>query len=1738
MATPWSKERLQPDLTTPRSEEQIQPDLATPRSVVRIQPDLAIPHSEEQIQTTPSWPEKQFQPDLTTHWQEKRFEPSLAEPFGLPSVCTHWPVERNQPSLAPWPVEQNQPSLATPFDLPSVDENSIDEEFQDLGLNEFEEQFQSDFTTSWPEEALQPSLATPWQEKKLEPSLVEPIGLPPVGPHWPVERNQPSSAPWPVERNQHSFATPFNLPSVDEDSIDEEFEDLGSYEFEEQFQSDFLVRCLEDMVPFIEPDDVNTLVHLSVKKNLVSIDVEKSIEAMHENITPQQKFRYLIWDIYSKRQPSLTKFLRHSIDLPYIQSHSRYLSPSFDATPWNMHSLVRSSERPIKKENDVGVFLRLLATLPSGKCLAHDYQSKSAYSVISKIANVFKKKSSIYDLLVKRFSDPRLIRENQPGCKKERINVDEKKDFFMLLLEGCAGRIKDNVAYEWYKNGTYLGQNSPLMCIRIADIIVEGEYTMRRNNKLMASITLCLRTLMDNFRQDLTQRYLETVNVEWPKVKQNTYIKLAVIKSDKSDNLSSYVYQTIRGDADDIHREKGETDYKRAFESIQHGERVIVQGRPGSGKTTLVHKLSRDWADHSIEWGHVKALFLIHLRGFRSRSSINLTDFLECYFTGEDTIKSINDYIISKDGMGICFILDGLDEYQPDDGTVFVFKLIEKKVLSKAIVIVASRPAAVAKYRSTGNNVEVLGFFKNQISDYIDSYKFRSTSSSFMLKEYLMNRPNIHYMCYLPIQLAMICFLYDHFEENGNIFPDTETEVYEQFARHMLLRTFYRQKENFYLTSIFSLPEVEGKLLRNICTLAFDKTFSSMQVLEQADVDLFCAQIDTNSCLGLLTVDRKATICGFQNMYTFCHLTFQEFLAACYVFLSSEDKQPMLIEMCKEKQHMTVVLKFFCGLADFESDNAAMFKSITNSPHLNSLEKIQCSFESKQPITCQHVAKNNTLNITENFLTTRDWWSIRFVIKNASYNPVKCLHLNYSVITEDGTKALTKSIGEECHLPTIQKFKILGNFDCLPLFFINCLHQLQVFCTSVNNRIINVKALYDLRHSNIKIIQFHDNNVPKLAIKFDFVPLKHFLSLSSDVIKKETTSLNFVSILSHIIEKSLNSVNAFLAAELKSQLHTICKSSKCIKLSGTVKNDFKENMMIVASGSQQIQEDVDFILRIQKQTKNFATSNFTLELDTIHFGNCLIVIFVLSTTKNTYFKLFILPNGYVNKLSQKCMDNVESFELEESFHSPKKYLRRLSICKNPNEDLELQQLFDHTLEQLEIKCDEIKHCSYFTESLNKCTELKSFSFHVDYNKTVDCPSSETILVPAMRYMINSLSLKKIEVLKLKNCNLNGILSLSLVPALRTWITLRELCLKNCSITGKSVTSLVQAITACTQLTALDLSCNDIGNEGCQALAVSMLHKCSEICSFPHLKRLDLSNCNINNAGISFLANVLKNYSSLKFLGMARTTLKNLSLEELFLSFQNSKNLTEIDLSHSALESFSVFSTPLLKSLQILKLRACKPKDISLAPLMKNEFLMSSLHVLDLSENNWPVSDLIQMFDLTKGLQELSLSDLSLFVNDTKYLAGALNKLRNLNVLRFNGFSMTLVDPEFVQFITNENITILELRDLECKKSVYCEICSKVKYATSLHSLDLSHNLEINNASRMLSESIMHCQKLNILRLCDCGIRKNEADELAAAIIACESIRSIDMSQNDFDDVHNELISSKFAYCDHLITFQV
>ena len=90
-------------------------------------------------------------------------------------------------------------------------------------------------------------------------------------------------------------------------------------------------------------------------------------------------------------------------------------------------------------------------------------------------------------------------------------------------------------------------------------------------------------------------------------------------------------------------------------------------------------------------------------------------------------------------GKGVCFIFDGLDEFSPPDGNKsIVYKIINKTYLSQSTVIVASRPAAIAKLRNRADKViEVLGFLNQQIFEYFDYYPFSDSSKPRKLRVYL-----------------------------------------------------------------------------------------------------------------------------------------------------------------------------------------------------------------------------------------------------------------------------------------------------------------------------------------------------------------------------------------------------------------------------------------------------------------------------------------------------------------------------------------------------------------------------------------------------------------------------------------------------------------------------------------------------------------------------------------------------------------------------------------------------------------------------------------------------------------------------------------------------------------------------------------------------------------------------------------------------------------------------------------
>ena len=188
----------------------------------------------------------------------------------------------------------------------------------------------------------------------------------------------------------------------------------------------------------------------------------------------------------------------------------------------------------------------------------------------------------------------------------------------------------------------------------------------------------CVRTRSDTISSEaehLRKMYSNEREVprnSWPPVGTNTFISLVLIK--QSGEIARNYDYSVRGDMDDIVESKETVTYKNNFSKYIEGGLILVEGRPGSGKTTLVLKIARDWASGGDILTNAKLVFLIPLRVLDHEIvGHTLSDLLKSIFWNKSDLESVCSKITEVNGKGVCFILDGLDEYKQRDSEPQLF---------------------------------------------------------------------------------------------------------------------------------------------------------------------------------------------------------------------------------------------------------------------------------------------------------------------------------------------------------------------------------------------------------------------------------------------------------------------------------------------------------------------------------------------------------------------------------------------------------------------------------------------------------------------------------------------------------------------------------------------------------------------------------------------------------------------------------------------------------------------------------------------------------------------------------------------------------------------------------------------------------------------------------------------------------------------------------------------------------
>jgi hypothetical protein len=280
----------------------------------------------------------------------------------------------------------------------------------------------------------------------------------------------------------------------------------------------------------------------------------------------------------------------------------------------------------------------------------------------------------------------------------------------------------------------------------------------------------------------------------------------------------------------------------------------------------------------------------------------------------------------------------------------------------------------------------------------------------------------------------MVTYLYDI---EGDNLPQTETEIYRHFTLWTLIRSLQKRSDDpdepFTLDDFSDLSPDDRIIFNLILKLAFNATIESKQVFSRKEVkEQISEQLSSSGSgndgdsLGLIVIDRYFVKYGLDEIYTFLHLTFQEFLCAFYIASQTEEKQKEILSTYSSKENLAEVWKFYCGVGKCSSENfstllrdarcrvQAVKSRSTKITIPNTLLYLHCAYESQKGWMCSQVVETHKscIKLHDQSLTPSDMTALGYVIRHSEM-PIKELNITLCRLGVEGLTALLTEIGDQ-----------------------------------------------------------------------------------------------------------------------------------------------------------------------------------------------------------------------------------------------------------------------------------------------------------------------------------------------------------------------------------------------------------------------------------------------------------------------------------------------------------------------------------------------------------------------------------------------------------------------------------------------------------------------------------------------------------------------------------------------------
>ena len=215
--------------------------------------------------------------------------------------------------------------------------------------------------------------------------------------------------------------------------------------------------------------------------------------------------------------------------------------------------------------------------------------------------------------------------------------------------------------------------------------------------------------------------------------------------------------------------------------------RMLIDGAPGVGKTTLCRKFCNDWGAGQI-LKQFSIVWLLNLREERIAKAKSLDDLFQHY--NKKLLKKLLEHIEETGGEGNLLVCDGFDELSKKERTQhsLFLEIILGKVLPNCSVIVSSRPYAsqmLQQLKSITHHVEIVGFTEKQIKECIRQNITDKPKAEELIQK-LKQRLDILSLCYTPLNAAITLYVY---KQEKHTLPTTLTQLYTLYTLHSLKRS-------------------------------------------------------------------------------------------------------------------------------------------------------------------------------------------------------------------------------------------------------------------------------------------------------------------------------------------------------------------------------------------------------------------------------------------------------------------------------------------------------------------------------------------------------------------------------------------------------------------------------------------------------------------------------------------------------------------------------------------------------------------------------------------------------------------------------------------------------------------------------------------------------------------------------------------------------------------------------------